>query len=102
MAKDRLIDRIVVVSGDADIVPAMKLARREGVQVVLASLNHNVKASLREHADLYRNVDLQAVVAGLFPGGLPAKPPSARGTPGPPGSAGPPPPRALAQPAGSP
>lgn len=91
MAKDRLIDRIVVVSGDADIVPAMKVARREGVQVVLASLNHKVKASLREHADLYRNVDLQAVVGTLFPGGLPAKPLSARTTRTPSGSAGPPP-----------
>jgi uncharacterized LabA/DUF88 family protein len=74
-----LIDRIVVVSGDSDIVPAMKVARREGVQVVLTSLTHNVKASLREHADLYRNVDLQAVITRLFPGGLPEKPPS-RGT----------------------
>jgi uncharacterized LabA/DUF88 family protein len=78
MAKDRLIDRIVVVSGDSDIVPAMKVARREGVQVVLASLNHNVKASLREHADLYRNVDLQLIIAELYPGGLPVKPPSNR------------------------
>jgi uncharacterized LabA/DUF88 family protein len=73
MAKDRLIDRIVVVSGDADIVPAMKVARREGVQVVLTSLNHKVKTSLREHADLYRIVDLQAVIAGLYPGGLPVR-----------------------------
>jgi hypothetical protein len=62
MAKDRLIDRIVVVSGDADIVPAMKLARREGVQVVLVSLDHAIKASLREHADLYRKVDLSAII----------------------------------------
>jgi uncharacterized LabA/DUF88 family protein len=80
MAKDRLIDRIVVVSGDSDIVPAMKVARREGVQVVLASLSHNVKASLREHADLYRNVDLQSIITGLYPDGLPTRPPSNRTT----------------------
>jgi uncharacterized LabA/DUF88 family protein len=97
MAKDRLIDRIVVVSGDSDIVPAMKVARREGVQVVLTSLNHNIKASLREHADLYRNVDLQAVIAALFPGGLPVKPRSVRTVaplPAPPASRTPSPPRA--------
>ncbi len=88
MAKDRLIDRIVVVSGDADIVPAMKVARREGVQVVLASLNHNVKASLREHADLYRNVDPNAVIAKLYPGGLPARQPSARAIAQPPAAPG--------------
>jgi uncharacterized LabA/DUF88 family protein len=81
MAKDRLIDRIVVVSGDADIVPAMKVARREGVQVVLTSLSHNVKASLREHADLYRNVDLQAVIAKLYPSGPPTRTPSTRAVP---------------------
>jgi uncharacterized LabA/DUF88 family protein len=81
MAKDRLIDRIVVVSGDADIVPAMKVARREGVQVVLTTLNHNVKASLREHADLYRSVDLQAVLGALYPHGLPQRPPSTRRQP---------------------
>lgn len=74
MAKDRLIDRIVIVSGDADIVPAMKVARREGVQVVLTSLGHHIKASLREHADLYRNVDLAAVIASTYPGGLPQRP----------------------------
>jgi uncharacterized LabA/DUF88 family protein len=74
MAKDRLIDRIVVVSGDADIVPAMKVARREGVQVVLVSLNHSIKTSLREHADLYRIVDLPALLTQLYPGGLPPRP----------------------------
>jgi uncharacterized LabA/DUF88 family protein len=63
MAKERLVDRIVVVSGDADIVPAMKLARREGVQVVLVSLNHPIRASLQQHADLYRKVDLRAITA---------------------------------------
>ncbi|MBV8369634.1 MAG: NYN domain-containing protein [Candidatus Eremiobacteraeota bacterium] len=73
MAKDRLIDRIVVVSGDSDIVPAMKVARREGVQVVLVSLNHAIKGSLREHADLYRNVDLRAIVTRLYPAGLPSR-----------------------------
>jgi uncharacterized LabA/DUF88 family protein len=65
MAKDRLVDRVVIVSGDSDIVPAMKIARREGVQVVLVSLNHAIKANLRQHADLYRTVDLEAILSGL-------------------------------------
>lgn len=74
MAKDRLIDRIVIVSGDADIVPAMKVARRAGVQVVLASMGHGIKASLKEHADLYRNVDLPGVIASLYPDRVPIQP----------------------------
>ena len=56
MAKDGLVDRIVLVAGDSDLVPAMKLARREGVQVVLVSLGHGIKPILKEHADFYRPV----------------------------------------------
>jgi hypothetical protein len=73
MAKDRLIDRIVVVSADADIAPAMKFARNEGVQVVLAALGHKTKLSLREHADLYRPIDVPAVISAIYPDGLPAR-----------------------------
>ena len=29
---------------------------------------------MREHADLYRTVDLNRVIQGLYPGGLPARP----------------------------
>jgi uncharacterized LabA/DUF88 family protein len=54
LARDGLIDRLVLVACDSDLVPAMKLARREGVQVVLVSLGAGVKKVLREHADIYR------------------------------------------------
>lgn len=56
LSKDRLVDRIVLVAGDSDLVPAMKLARREGVKIVLVSLGHPIKPLLREHADIYRTV----------------------------------------------
>jgi len=42
---------IVLVSGDADFVPAAKLARREGMQFVLDPLGHKVHADLNEHID---------------------------------------------------
>ncbi len=35
LALKRIADRIVLISGDTDMIPAMKLARREGVQVAL-------------------------------------------------------------------
>ncbi len=50
----RIVDRIVLCTGDRDFVPAMKLARREGVQVVLATLGATVHATLSEHADFVR------------------------------------------------
>lgn len=43
---------VVVVTGDPDLVPAFKFVRREGVTVILETLGHNVKRSLREHADV--------------------------------------------------
>lgn len=42
---------IVLVTGDSDFVPAAKLARREGVRVVLDALWQQVKPELHEHID---------------------------------------------------
>lgn len=46
------VSTIVLVAGDADFVPAAKLARREGVKIVLDSLWRSVNAELFEHIDL--------------------------------------------------
>lgn len=54
MSADRIVDRLVLVACDSDLVPAMKLARRNGVQIVLISLGAQVKKLLKEHADIYR------------------------------------------------
>ena len=47
----RHVDTIILVSGDADFVPAAKLARREGVRFILDPLWHNIPADLNEHID---------------------------------------------------
>lgn len=44
-------DIIILVSGDADFVPAAKLARREGVQFVLDPLWQHIPSDLNEHID---------------------------------------------------
>lgn len=46
---------IVLVSGDADFVPAAKMARREGVQFVLDPLWQNIPSDLFEHIDGLRS-----------------------------------------------
>jgi len=51
LAYKRLVDRIVLVTGDSDFVPAAKLARREGLDVILDSLWAPVLPSLIEHVD---------------------------------------------------
>lgn len=55
----KIVDRIILLSGDTDMIPAMKLARREGVQVVLAQVVNskiNIASALDEDADLCRTL----------------------------------------------
>ena len=51
LALKRLVSTIALVTGDSDIVPAMKLARREGLRVLLDPLSHPVRPELKVHAD---------------------------------------------------
>lgn len=45
------VQKIVLISGDSDFVPAAKLARTEGVHFVLDAMNANLRPDLREHID---------------------------------------------------
>lgn len=56
LAFKRLVDCIVLFSGDADFVPAAKLARREGIDFVLDPMFANVEPQLHEHVDGMKNV----------------------------------------------
>jgi uncharacterized LabA/DUF88 family protein len=47
----RLASTIILVAGDADFVPAAKLARREGLQFILDPLWQSVSDDLFEHID---------------------------------------------------
>lgn len=51
LAYKRQVDQIVLIAGDADFVPAAKLARREGIDFVLDPLGHAIKEDLFEHID---------------------------------------------------
>jgi len=57
LASKNIVQRIILVTADSDIIPAMKFARREGVQVILVTLGHaQIKHELKEHADELRSV----------------------------------------------
>jgi uncharacterized LabA/DUF88 family protein len=56
LAYKRLVDRVVLITGDADFVPAAKLARREGLDVVLDPLWNHITPSLHEHIDVLKTV----------------------------------------------
>lgn len=51
LAYKKQVDKIVLVSGDSDFVPAAKLARREGIDFVLDPMWIDIKPELFEHID---------------------------------------------------
>lgn len=55
LSAGRIVDRIVLVSGDTDCIPAMKHARIAGLQIVLIELpNHRSAPELTWHSDIRR------------------------------------------------
>lgn len=56
LAYKRLVEKIVLITGDSDFVPAAKLARREGLDVVLDPLWNHIAESLHEHIDGLKSV----------------------------------------------
>lgn len=53
----RTVDRLVLLTGDTDCVPAMKHARKEGLQIALVTLpKHRVASELLWHSDFERKI----------------------------------------------
>lgn len=52
LALRQMVRAVVVVTGDADFVPAFKYVRREGVRVILDPMGGGGRRELREHADI--------------------------------------------------
>lgn len=58
---ERSVDRLILVSGDTDCVPAMKHARKAGIQVVLIGLpNGRNTPELLWHSDFHRAISWPA------------------------------------------
>ena len=55
----KLVEQIILISGDSDFVPASKLARREGIRFILDAMYHSLKDDLLEHIDLLRTPKLK-------------------------------------------
>ncbi len=57
-AATRSVDRIILLTGDTDCLPAMKLARTAGLQVVMVKLpRQTIGQELLWHSDLQRKVE---------------------------------------------
>ena len=66
-------DRIVLVGGDADFVPAVKLARKQGLEVTVDPMGNNLSSDLIEHVDYVHCAldssnpeDVDPLMAGVF------------------------------------
>ncbi|GAA9831712.1 hypothetical protein VN0530_04610 [Helicobacter pylori] len=51
LALKRLVQKIVLISGDSDFVPASKLARVEGIIFTLDPMGNHIRGDLEEHID---------------------------------------------------
>lgn len=56
-------ERVIIVTGDSDFVPAIKAARRNGVQVTLCSLAHGITKNLKNNVDVLDTTPIDV----LFP-----------------------------------
>ncbi len=57
-ARSRAVDRIILVTGDTDCLPVMKLARADGLQVVLVQFpQQRLARELLWHSDFQRQVE---------------------------------------------
>ncbi|MBL8505782.1 MAG: NYN domain-containing protein [Methylobacillus glycogenes] len=55
LAFKKQVNQIILIAGDADFVPAAKLARREGVDFILDPMWQSIPANLNEHIDGLRS-----------------------------------------------
>lgn len=56
------VDVIVLVSGDSDLIPAMKFARIEGRQIFLVTFKHPIKEDMRYHTDVVLDIDYRDAI----------------------------------------
>jgi len=56
LALKRMVNKVILIAGDSDFVPAAKLARREGIDFVLDPMWKTIKSDLMEHIDGIRTV----------------------------------------------
>lgn len=59
LALKGFVDKIVLIAGDSDFVPAAKLARREGIDFVLDPMHtEHIDDSLHEHIDGLKSIPM--------------------------------------------
>lgn len=58
----KIVDKIILIAGDSDFIPAMKLARIEGIQIVISPLQNPIHPDMYEHSDELRDFDISILM----------------------------------------
>ena len=56
LAERRLIDRLILITGDTDMIPAMKHCRKQAIQIVLIAFKGGASFALKQHSDIVREL----------------------------------------------
>lgn len=51
LAQNKIVDQIVLIAGDSDFLPVVKMARKSGIDVLLDPMKQFPKRSMQEHVD---------------------------------------------------
>lgn len=51
LAENRIVDQIVLIAGDSDFLPVVKMARKSGIDVLLDPMKQFPKRNMQEHVD---------------------------------------------------
>lgn len=66
LSQQKLVDKIVLIAGDSDFVPAAKLARIQGIDFVLDPLRNNIDPTLHEHIDGLMSYDIVNIMTEIY------------------------------------
>lgn len=66
LAHEKHVDKILLIAGDSDFVPAAKLARVHGIDFVLDPLWNNIDPGLHEHIDGLEGNDLVSILKDVL------------------------------------
>ena len=58
-----IAQRTYLVTGDSDFIPAMKFARRSGIQVFLYTLAHGVTDEMKDHSDVLVEESIKSILS---------------------------------------
>lgn len=61
LSMKKIVDKIAIVAGDTDFIPAMKHARKEGVIVTLVDIGGSITSEMKQHSDHVISLDLMKI-----------------------------------------